>query len=337
MGATSSCGNEQEKINWRNNIYQIMGKVNSKDVEKLFERQFVKWPMAKNNFEALKGVKVKEVKVNNATFKVQFNPARIVSSAAKVDAKSLKERKCFLCAANRPAEQEGIEIDGDYTILINPFPIFPRHLTIPCNEHVDQRIYSRIGDMMDIAAQLDDYILFYNGPKCGASAPDHMHFQAGNKGFMTFDADLALAQKEEIAKSGEGELSLIKGLSRVAFLIENTSTKDAEDLFKSLYKAFPLLEGEDEPMLNILCWYGDGKWTIAVFPRVKHRPSFYYAEGDANLLITPASVDMGGVFITPLEKDFNKVTSADIQNILNEVCYDDKAVQEVINRLKNNQ
>ncbi|MEG1539745.1 MAG: DUF4922 domain-containing protein, partial [Muribaculaceae bacterium] len=161
-----------------------MGKVNSKEIATLLEDQLLVWDTAKNNYDALKGVNVKELKLGQSTVKVQFNPARITSSAAKVDTKSLKERKCFLCKANLPAVQKGIAWGDNYTILVNPFPIFPKHLTIPCNDHVDQRILSRIGDMMEIATDLDEYTLFYNGPKCGASAPDHMHFQAGNKVYL---------------------------------------------------------------------------------------------------------------------------------------------------------
>lgn len=310
-----------------------MAEFTSKDVEGLFERQFEVWETAKNNFEALKGVKVKALKVGNATFNVQFNPGRIVSSAAKVDAKSLKERKCFLCEANRPAVQEGLAW-GNYTVLINPFPIFPRHLTIPCNDHTDQRIEGRIGDMMSLAAALPEYILFYNGPKCGASAPDHMHFQAGNKGFMTFDADLANGDKDLVKSIDGAKLEYVKGLGRVALVIEAEKKEAGEKLFNEVYAALPQKEDETEPMLNILCWSDGEKILIAVFPRKQHRPTCYSAEGDDNILISPASVDMGGVFITPLEKDFVKLTSEHVQMILDEVCFSESDAEKLINTIK---
>ena len=305
----------------------------SKDVEGLFERQFEVWETAKNNFEALKGVKVKALKVGNATFNVQFNPGRIVSSAAKVDAKSLKERKCFLCEANRPAVQEGLAWEN-YTVLINPFPIFPRHLTIPCNDHTDQRIEGRIGDMMSLAAALPEYILFYNGPKCGASAPDHMHFQAGNKGFMTFDADLAKGEKELVKAIEGAKLEYVKGLGRVALVIEAEKKEAGVALFNEVYAALPQKEDETEPMLNILCWVEGEKMMIAVFPRKQHRPTCYSAEGDDNILISPASVDMGGVFITPLEKDFVKLTSEHVQMILDEVCFSEADAENLVKTIK---
>ena len=257
----------------------------------------------------------------------------IVSSAAKVDAKSLKERKCFLCEANRPAVQEGLAWE-DYTVLINPFPIFPRHLTIPCNAHTDQLISGRIGDMMSIATLLPEYILFYNGPKCGASAPDHMHFQAGNKGFMTYDADLAKGDATLVKEIEGAKLEYVKGLGRVSMVITATNKEAGEALFNDLFAALPQKEGETEPMLNILCWADGDKWVIAVFPRKQHRPTCYSAEGDANILISPASVDMGGVFITPLEKDFEKITAEDVQMILDEVCFSEGDAEKLITTLK---
>lgn len=311
-----------------------MGKVNSSEVKSLLDRQLVVWDTAKVNYEALKSVKTKELEIGNSTIKVQFNPARITSSAAKVDPKSLKERKCFLCKANLPAVQEGIAWNDKYTILINPFPIFPRHLTIPANDHVDQRIYDRMVDMMEIAADLSEYTLFYNGPKCGASAPDHMHFQAGNKGFLTFENDWKKGVKYKIKTSGEASLYKIEELSHPAFIIETRSVADGDKLFKELYSVLPIPEGEYEPMLNILCWYEEGKWITVIFPRKKHRPSCYFAEGEDNILLSPASVDMGGIFITPLEKDFIKIGKSDIEKILGEVCLDDSEADEIVNRLK---
>ncbi len=306
----------------------------SEQVEKLIEQQLVVWQTPRDNYAALQNVEVKEFKVKRSTIKVQFNPARIVSSAAKVDNKSLKERKCFLCAANRPEVQEGIAWGENYTILINPFPIFPKHLTIPCNDHTDQRILARIGDMMAIAKDLPGYTLFYNGPKCGASAPDHMHFQAGNRGFLGFETDYLAADKKEVISNACATLSLLSGLANAAFLIEAVEIDAATELFVTLYNALEIPEGEEEPMLNILCWSEEGKWKVAVFPRRKHRPACYSAEGDANILISPASVDMGGVFITPLEKDFKKITADDLEQILDEVCLDQSGVEKILNNLK---
>lgn len=313
-----------------------MGKVNSAQVATLIERQLNVWDTARNNYAALKGVEVKSMKIGNSTIKVQFNPARITSTSAKVDSKSLKERKCFLCKENRPAVQEGLSWGDNYTVLINPFPIFPKHLTIPCNDHVDQLIRTRISDMMEIAKDLDQYTLFYNGPKCGASAPDHMHFQAGNKGFLTVETDIAKGKKLEVKVYKDANLYSIETLSHPFFLIETTNVADGAHLFDLLYSSLVIPEGESEPMLNILCWYDNGKWSLVVVPRKKHRPSCYFAEGEEQILLSPASVDMGGVFITPLEKDFRKITADDVKMILDEVCLTNEEMAAIVTRLKSN-
>lgn len=267
-------------------------------VDQLFQDQLNDWELAKNNYKALEQVKIKTLDVNGHPYKVQYNPARIVSSAAKVDSQSIRERKCFLCSNHRPPEQKGIPFKEQYTILINPYPIFPRHLTIPASEHTPQLIASRFGDMLDLAQQLADYVVFYNGPKCGASAPDHFHFQAGNKGFLPIENERNWGN---------------------AIRIESENKQEMLDRFQQNYEALPLQPDDAEPMLNILTWFGNGKWTTYLFPRKKHRPACYSAKGGANLLISPAAVDMGGVFITPLEKDFEKITAEDIAGILDEV------------------
>ena len=267
-------------------------------VNQLFNEQLIEWELAKNNYKALEQVKIKTLNVSELQYKVQFNPARITSSAAKVDPKSIQERKCFLCRENLPPVQKGIPFKDNYTVLVNPFPIFPRHLTIPVLEHTPQLIAPRFGDMLDLAQELDNYVIFYNGPKCGASAPDHFHFQAGNKGFLPIENE--------------------KDWSN-AVRIESENKQEILDRFQQIYDSLPLQSDDLEPMLNILAWHENGIWTVCLFPRKKHRPACYFAEGDANLLISPASVDLGGVFIMPLEKDFEKITAEDIAEILCEV------------------
>ena len=269
------------------------------EINQLFDEQLSNWELARENYKSLGQVKVKTlIAADGQEYKVQFNPARIVSSAAKVDARSIRERKCFLCAENRPPEQKGISFNDRYTILVNPYPIFPRHLTIPAIEHTPQRIASRFGDMLDLARQLDDFTIFYNGPKCGASAPDHFHFQAGNKGFLPIEND---RNKHN------------------AICIESGNKEEIIERFQRIEDSLPLQAGDLEPMMNILVWYENARWMVCIFPRKKHRPACYNAEGEANLLISPASVDLGGVFITPLEKDFRKITANDIIRILDEI------------------
>ena len=321
------------------------------EIKQLLIDQLSVWETARNNYEALKQVKTKELDVNGAKFKVQFNPARIVSSGAKVDAKSIQERKCFLCAENRPKVQEGIEFNptqppqrggdyrisniftnnefllqnppfggrGGYTILINPFPIFPKHFTIPDVEHVPQLILGRFGDMLDLAEKMDDYLIFYNGPKCGASAPDHVHFQAGNKGFLPIEKEW---RNHIVEKINDSLFAVNYGFP--TFVIETTEKEECVQIFEKIYQNLEIKEGEDEPMMNILAWFEGNKYVAVVIPRAKHRPDCYFADGEKNILISPASVDLGGVFITPLEKDFEKISAENVAEILGEVCLDER-------------
>lgn len=296
----------------------------------MLDEQLKNWETAGNNYRALEQVKAKVLDFDTFKIKVQFNPARIVSSAAKVDAKSLKERKCFLCPANLPKEQKGLPFGDEYQILVNPFPIFPKHLTIPVLRHEDQRILSRFGDMLDLAKALDKFTIFYNGPRCGASAPDHAHFQAGNKGFLPIEKEWKSIEQDIVWMEDGTSLYALKGYLRNVLVIESESKQDAVTLFEKIYGKLEMKEEETEPMMNMLTWYEDGWWITCVFPRAKHRPACYFAEGDANILLSPASVDMGGVFTTPLEKDFDKITEADVRTILKEVSICDMDMDKLL-------
>src|ERR1035437_1866816 len=161
----------------------------SNQARKLISDQKKDWDLARKNYDGLKKVKVKTFDFGHYKIEIQFNPERIVSSSAKVDAKSIEARPCFLCQKNLPPQQRGLAFDDDFIVLVNPFPIFPEHLTIPSIAHTDQRILGNFGSMLDLAEKLTDFVIFYNGPKCGASAPDHLHFQAGNKGFLPIEKD----------------------------------------------------------------------------------------------------------------------------------------------------
>ena len=289
-------------------------------IHDLLQRQLTDWETAGNNYAALAGVRVKELDVDGTLYKVQFNPARIVSSGAKVDAKSIKARKCFLCPANLPPQQEGVPFAGHYSILVNPFPIFPRHLTIPETEHVDQRIATRMGDMLQLAQALTDYTIFYNGPRCGASAPDHAHFQAGSRGFLPIETQWTSLLAERLGGCGHSSLYGLNGDLRRPLVIDTADEAEAAALFHAVCQALPVPPGHAEPMLNLLCWYDTPRWVLVLFPRRRHRPSCYDAPGDGRLLCSPASVDMGGVFILPMEKDFERINAADLRQILSEVC-----------------
>ena len=305
--------------------------VNSKIISEFMADQLAAWPMAAANFEALLTVEVKEIDLPGWNVKVQFNPARAGSSSAKVDAASLKARKCFLCRENRPEVQTAIPwLDGKYKILINPFPIFPRHLTIPATDHTPQRIAGRIADMLLLAHELEDYTVFYNGPRCGASAPDHMHFQAGNSDFLTIGEALESAELKNLASEGGANLALCDSLPVKVFVIDAPAGRRvaAAKLFDRLYNALPFT-ADEEPMMNLLAYTTPIGVRLVVIPRKKHRPSFYGTEGENTMLLSPASVDMGGVFITPMKKDFEKLDRSIILNVFNELCLSTEEINEI--------
>ena len=287
-------------------------------VNELFEQQLSVWEMARNNFEGLKTVQIREFDFDGFAVKVQFNPARMVSSGAKVDAKTIAQRKCFLCAANRPEVQRGIEW-RDYDILINPFPIFNRHLTIPRREHVDQQLVPYISDMFDLARELPDFVVFYNGPKCGASAPDHMHFQAGNADFLPLVDDYfnlkQVGRTELVDAVGATNTYLLNNYLRVVYCIESADADALKEAFMKLYNLWVKEEGV-EPMMNVVCLYRDGKWYLFVIPRGAFRPWQYTAEGDKQLLVSPATVEVSGLFITPVKEHFERITKDDVVDIL---------------------
>lgn len=306
------------------------GSTASAEIVALLKQQCATWELAGRNFAALSGVQEKVVEVAGFPFTVQFNPARIQSSAAKVDVKSIQERKCFLCLGHLPAEQKGIAFAGissepanNYMVLCNPFPIFTQHFTIPDVNHVDQRIVGRVGDMLHLASEYDQFVFFYNGPKCGASAPDHMHFQAGNKGFLPLEHNFALYTSTQATLIAEREGVRIESLK--SYPVKNLifRSSDATSLVVR-YEAFMadfarIMPEELEPMVNLLAWKEQEELVLLAFPRKLHRPSQFFAEGDENLLISPASVDLGGVFITPQEKDYRKIGAADIADILAQI------------------
>jgi len=311
------------------------GKLTSALADMFISRQLDTWDMARENYRALSRVEVKEFDLDGMPVKVQFNPARAVSSGAKVDAASVAARPCFLCAANRPPQQESLDFDGRYEVLVNPFPIFPRHLTIPAKTHTEQLISGRIADMMRMALELDAYTIFYNGPRCGASAPDHMHFQGGNSDFLTLASAIEASDLSFLKDSGGATLSIAAALPVRCFVIDADSPAAGDAMFARLYDAMPIPAGDKEPMMNILCSArGEGCTRLIVVPRRRHRPDCYGTEGDDCIMLSPASVDMGGVFITPRRADFDKITPDILRRILAEVCLEKDCIESIARKIR---
>ncbi len=296
----------------------------SDKVNNLFNSQLKDWELAGKNYNQLDKVLTRSLGFEGYEIIIQFNPERIRSSSAKVDAKSISERPCFLCSKNRPAEQRGVSFGKSMTVLINPFPIFFRHLTIPSEDHTDQRIRSSFRDMLELVEALPEYVVFYNGPQCGASAPDHLHFQAGNRGFMPIEKDFSDGSLTELISSKDSiGIWKWKGYLRTLLTLKGSDPVTLSSHFNKIFDNLLHIQSSGpEPMLNILAYYDSGNWIIHIFPRKVHRPSQFYAEGKDQILLSPAAVDLGGVLIAPREEDFIKILAADVANIFRQVCLD---------------
>ena len=304
----------------------------------LHQRQLIDWKLAGQNFAQLEKITERKVALKGATATLQFNAERIRSAAAKTDTKSLQARPCFLCAKNRPAEQESYLFQNKYEVLVNPFPIFKNHLTIADATHTDQRINERMGDMLQLAHALPDFVIFYNGPKCGASAPDHMHFQGAGKNIIPLQTQLSLGTLalETVITNDQITVSKTAESNLQAIILESKEAEHVVAYFQQIYnQAATLQPNELEPMMNILSWYDTEKaiYQVAVILRKAHRPWQFSAEGDAQILISPASVEMGGLFVLARQEDYQKITSDDLADILQQTLIDEADLLKILNHL----
>jgi hypothetical protein len=289
----------------------------------LIKKQLREWKQLKDGFESLESAKFKTFGFGNFKIKFQFNPKRIISSSAKIDAESIKERKCFLCIQNLPSNQRAILYKNEFIILGNPFPIFPEHFTIASINHVPQSIENSFIDLLHLSKDLaKHYTVFYNGPKCGASAPDHLHFQAGTKYFMPIDDEFDILKNEFGRSLVEDNNILVYSIDDGLRKFISFESKNMELLSKRFSQLFKILkkDKQEEPMMNILSFYKDSfGWRVLVFLRAKHRPHHYNEKSDKKILWSPAAVDLGGVCITPLERDFNNITKKIINEVFAEI------------------
>lgn len=362
---------------------QWQHRVTADEVETFFQREMQEWEEAAGRYAVLADCEHKQMMEGEITLEAQYNPARIISTGAKTDKKTIEARPCFLCNENLPKEQHGLTCEDHYQILVNPYPILPKHFTIPTRRHTPQAILDHFHLMSRMAWNIQQQIVFYNGPKCGASAPDHMHLQAGSRGALPIERDwniyenmmeklypLTPQQEVDSENEGSGRLSqttgiyLLKGYACPVFvvrastkkeyalmgkaddddrttseLIADTISRQSDIFFRRLYKALPIAKDEYEPRINVISWRQT--WLTAredelitlVFPRRRHRPECYDAQGVARMIVSPGSLDMGGLIITPRREDFNAMTAEKAISILQEVSmsYDD--LQPVINTI----
>ena len=303
-------------------------------ISRFFNRQLEKWDDARHRFRDLKHVETKKL---SEEVRLQFNPARIVSTGAKIDKKTLGERPCFLCDKNRPKEQMSQQIDERFHLLVNPFPILPVHFTIPARKHQPQAIYKNYGEMHRFLSLHSELMVFYNGPKCGASAPDHLHFQAGTSGILPLQTNwqrLSRNLTDVISLNDEEKIAVVRDFIVPAFVIISKSEESDETLFHRLYKSMPMRGDETEPMMNIIAWRKGDEYISVVIPREKHRPEAYFAEGDAQVMVSPGALDMSGLIITPREEDFHKLTEESATTILQECGISTEKMNSIVTKLK---
>jgi SpoIID/LytB domain protein len=349
-GGNSDAALSVEKVN-ANNLYKdrlrtmelkarqhlLQGKADimeDSSISRFFNRQLEVWTDARHRFRDLKHVETRQF---SDQLKLQWNPARIVSTGAKIDKKTLGERPCFLCDKNRPKEQMSKQIDEKFHLLVNPFPILPVHFTIPARKHQPQLIYKNYGEMHRFISLHSDLMVFYNGPKCGASAPDHLHFQAGTNGILPLQTNwqrLSRNLTDIISLNDEEKISVVRDFIVPAFVIISKSAESDEALFRRLYKAMPQRGDETEPMMNIISWRKGEEFISVVIPREKHRPEAYFAEGDAQFVVSPGALDMSGLIITPREEDFRKLTEDKALSLLQECGVSEEKMNAIIAKLK---
>ena len=338
-----------EKINQNNNykdslrtleikLRQAMNK--KRQAGDLFiENQLAKWQTARTNHEALNQIETRRFELAGNTITVQFNPARAVSTCAKVDKSSIEARKCFLCPENKPNEQDEIiiSLDEPFSLRINPYPILPGHLTISSLKHQDQVLADKTirqlpGKLISWLEEYfaSDYVLFYNGAKCGASAPDHFHFQAVKQSdvpvIQQWERLMETAVREKEIKTENGNtyssFQITSYICPIQVFICNHSTDILPEMINQYLESLPLHEGESEPRYNLFAWQDKQRgFTMAYFPREKHRPACYTATGGEQLLVSPGALDMAGLLVTPRKEDFYKITESDITQIYKEVAY----------------
>jgi len=269
--------------------------------EAFFEQQLSQWAEVRQRYEQNR---VSVVSRELSFLRCQYNPARIRSTGAKTDKQSIAERPCFLCAHNRPAEQMSMPLGDGFELLVNPFPILPMHFTVAATDHRLQAIRGHYGVLRSLIQRFPKLMFFYNGPKCGASAPDHAHFQGGTSGMVPLQSEWPRLKNQltVVKETDGGRLVSIDGWPCQAFAIISSSADADDQLFYWLYDRLPMHDDDTEPGMNIVAWQEEGQQVSVVIPRRKHRPAAY-----PEPTISPGALDMAGLIITPREEDFQRL------------------------------
>ena len=299
-------------------------------LEALFEQQLRDWSQLREGVEALQSVEVRQLFINGVSVSLQHNPRRIVSTSASVDEASIRERPCFLCAQNMPAEEKGLAFGDGLIAFCNPFPVLERHLVVLAREHIPQQLGGHIEQFLDLAASLGrDYVALYNGAKCGASAPDHLHFQAGRAGRLPIFDDIA--RKRSAGKTHGLYTSDSYGARFIWF-----RTGDHDQALMTIESLMEILNRnsiEVEAMVNLLARHDGVEWEIVIIPRAKHRPAAYFEAGDARILVSPAAIDLAGMVVVPRKTDFDGLDENQVRGIFSEVTLPEVELAVAVERV----
>jgi len=299
----------------------------------LLSRQKKAWPNLGEGYESLKDVRERDLPCKGFSVRLQYNPRRIKSSLADVSEKNVNERRCFLCLDHLPEGQKGILLRSDYLILCNPMPVFSSHFTVSHLDHRLQVIAEHIDTFLQLMADFGPgWTVLYNGPRCGASAPDHLHFQAAPSGQMPIEKEIREGKRLTLMKQVDNVLLYhLRDLGREVIILEGNEPMAVGIAFKGFLNVLKkVLLIDEEPMMNIAGFYEERRWCLVIFPRRKHRPDAFFREGDARVVVSPGVIDMGGLLITPIEKDFDRLDAAAVEGIYGEVSLDGKTVETAI-------
>ena len=311
------------------------------ELSKFIKDQLSVWPLAAANFRALKKARTRRLEVGGLEVIVQHNPERITSSTAEVTPEAIASRACFLCPEHRPKEQFHVKFTGrkhrGYNIQVNPYPIFPDHLVIARDTHLPQVIWHHLPDMLDFTRTYPDFTVFYNGPRSGASAPDHLHFQACPRSLLPLEnaIDAFLDEPgEPVATNKDASLYYYPHFTRGIFALKATTAKSLTKLFYRLLCCCAPREMTEEPPFNLFTFFKDGEYRTFVVLRGAIRSHHYYAEGPEHLTMSPGAADMAGVLVAPMREDFDKLDGAMAAAMIDEVSLPQAEVDTILWRLK---
>ncbi len=301
----------------------------------LLSEQKKTWPDLRRGCESLRDIRERDVSCRGFSVRLQHNPERIKNTLADVAQTNANERRCFLCLEHLPKSQKGVLYRSEYLILCNPRPIFPAHFTVSHLEHRPQAISEEIHTLLRLLAEFGPgWTVFYNGPKCGASAPDHLHFQTAPSGQMLIEREIREEKRFTPSRISGVLLYRLRDLGREVVVMEGDDPVALERVFEGLLNALRrVLCLVEEPMINVAGFHEGEEWRLVIFPRRKHRPDAFFREGDARVVVSPGLIDMGGVLITPVEKDFERLNAAAVERIYAEVSLEPMILEEAIERL----